>query len=191
MDNAYFSNAGLYLVDALFGLYLIAIMLRFLLQLVRASFHNPICQFLVKVTNPPLVPLRRIVPGFKGIDFAAIILLFVVQLCATLLKLLIIGKSFSILLLIPVTIADLLSLMLNIFMVAIFIQVILSWVAQGTHNPLTSTLYSLTEPVLQPVRRVIPPVGGMDLSPLVVLFAIPLIKMLVVAPISNIGNLLT
>jgi len=191
MDNSYFSNPVLYLIDALFGLYLIAIMLRFLLQLVRANFHNPVCQFLVKVTNPPLVPLRRIIPGFKGVDIASLVLLFAIQLAAILLKLLIIGKSFSIAVIIPIAVADLLSLALNIFMVAILVQVVLSWVGQSTHNPLTTTVYSLTEPVLHPVRRLIPPIAGMDLSPLVVLIAIPLIKMLVISPISNLGNLLT
>ncbi len=189
MDSAYFSSPALYLIDALFGLYLIAIMLRFLLQLVRASFHNPVCQFLVKITNPPLVPLRRIIPGLKGVDVASLFLLFAVQLAAILLKLLIGGQPFSILILIPVAIADLLSLAVNIFMVAILIQVVLSWVGQGAHNPLTTMIYSLTEPVLRPVRRLIPPIGGMDLSPLVVLISIPLIKMLVIAPIANLGRL--
>lgn len=191
MDSSYFSNPALYLIDALFGLYLIAVMLRFLLQLVRANFHNPICQFLVKITNPPLVPLRRIIPGFKGVDIASLFLLFTLQLAAILLKLLIIGKSFSIAVIIPIAIADLLSLTLNIFMVAILVQVVLSWVGQGVHNPITTTIYSLTEPVLAPVRRLIPPIAGMDLSPLVVLLSIPLIKMLVISPISNLGNLLT
>ena len=191
MDSSYFSNPAVYLIDALFGLYLIAVMLRFLLQLVRANFHNPICQFLVKITNPPLVPLRRIIPGFKGVDVASLFLLFAIQLSAILLKLLIVGKSFSILILIPLAIADLLSLALNVFMVAILVQVVLSWVGQGVHNPLTTTIYSLTEPVLRPVRRVIPTIGGMDLSPLVVLISIPLIKMLVITPISNLGRLFT
>ncbi len=191
MDSSYFSNPALYLIDAVFGLYLIAVMLRFLLQLVRASFHNPVCQFLVKITNPPLVPLRRIIPGFKGIDIASLFLLFVIQLAAILLKLLIIGKSFSIAVIIPVAIADLLSLALNVFMVAILIQVVLSWVGQGVHNPITTTIYSLTEPVLRPIRRLIPPIAGMDLSPLVALISIPLIKMLVISPISNLGHFLT
>lgn len=191
MDSSYLSNPALYLIDALFGLYLIAVMLRFLLQLVRASFHNPICQFLVKITNPPLVPLRRIIPGFKGIDIASLFLLFAIQLTAILLKLLIIGQSFSIVVIIPMAVADLLSLALNVFMVAILIQVVLSWVGQGVHNPITTTIHSLTEPVLRPVRRLIPPMAGMDLSPLVVLISIPLIKMLVITPISNLGSLLT
>jgi len=191
MDSAYFSNPALYLIDAVFGLYLIAVMLRFLLQLVRANFHNPICQFLVKITNPPLVPLRRIIPGFKGVDVASLFLLFAIQLAAILLKLLIIGKTFSLVVIIPIAIADLLSLTLNIFMVAILVQVVLSWVGQGVHNPITTTIYSLTEPVLRPVRRLLPPIAGMDLSPLVVLLLIPLIKMMVISPISNLGNLLT
>jgi len=191
MDSAYFSNPALYLIDAVFGLYLIAVMLRFLLQLVRANFHNPICQFLVKITNPPLVPLRRIIPGFKGVDVASLFLLFAIQLAAILLKLLIIGKTFSLVVIIPIAIADLLSLTLNIFMVAILVQVVLSWVGQGVHNPITTTIYSLTEPVLRPVRRLLPPIAGMDLSPLVVLLSIPLIKMMVIGPISNLGNLLT
>jgi len=191
MGSAYFSNPALYLIDAVFGLYLIAVMLRFLLQLVRANFHNPICQFLVKITNPPLVPLRRIIPGFKGVDVASLFLLFAIQLSAILLKLLILGQTFSIMVIIPIAIADLLSLMLNIFMVAILVQVALSWVGQGVHNPITTTIYSLTEPVLRPVRRLLPPIAGIDLSPLIVLLLIPLIKMMVISPISNLGNLLT
>jgi len=191
MGSAYFSNPALYLIDAVFGLYLIAVMLRFLLQLVRANFHNPICQFLVKITNPPLVPLRRIIPGFKGVDVASLFLLFAIQLSAILLKLLILGQTFSIVVIIPIAIADLLSLTLNIFMLAILVQVVLSWVGQGVHNPITTTIYSLTEPVLRPVRRLLPPIAGMDLSPLVVLLLIPLIKMMVIGPISNLGNLLT
>ncbi len=190
MDSSYLSNPALYLIDAVFGLYLIAVMLRFLLQLVRASFHNPICQFLVKITNPPLVPLRRIIPSFKGIDIASLFLLFAIQLAAILLKLLIIGQSFSIVVIIPIAVADLLSLALNVFMVAILIQVVLSWVGQGIHNPIITTIYSLTEPVLRPIRRLIPPIAGMDLSPLVALISIPLIKMLVISPISNLGNFL-
>jgi len=136
------------------------------------------------------VPLRRIIPGFKGIDIASLFLLFAIQLAAILLKLLIVGKSFSIVVIIPVAIADLLSLALNVFMVAILIQVVLSWVGQGVHNPIITTIYSLTEPVLRPIRRLIPPIAGMDLSPLVALISIPLIKMLVISPISNLGNFL-
>lgn len=189
MNNLYMSNAAVYLVDALFGIYLLLVLLRFVLQLARADFYNPISQFLVKATNPPLKPLRRVIPRVGGIDLASVVLLIGLQMLALWLIHLAAGRGVSPEGLFVLSIADLLSLTLNMFLVTILVQVILSWVGPGGgYNPLTSILYSLNEPLLAPARRLLPPMSGIDFSPLVVLILIQLTKILVIAPIADVGR---
>ncbi len=108
--GGYFSNAGVFLIKTIFGLILLAIMLRFLLQLVRAKFNNPFAQFLVKVTNPMLVPLRRFVPGVGGIDMASIVLLFAIKSIELLLIGFIVGAGVNVLSLLIFDVAELLDL---------------------------------------------------------------------------------
>lgn len=190
MDNPYLSGATAFLIDTVFGTYILLVLLRFLLQLARADFYNPICQFLVKATNPPLKPLRRIIPGLWKIDLASIVLLLILQMIAVWLIHLAGGRTISVEALIVVSAADLLALTLNTFLVTILIQVILSWVGPGAHNPLSSVLYSLNEPLLGPARRILPAMSGIDFSPLLVLVAIQLLKILVVGPVSDLGKAL-
>jgi YggT family protein len=190
MDNPYLSNASAFLIDTVFGIYILLVLLRFLLQLARADFYNPICQFLVKATNPPLKPLRRIIPGLWKIDLASIVLLLALQMIAVWLIHLAGGRSISIEGLIVISAAELLALTLNIFLVTILIQVILSWIGAGAYNPLSSLLYSLNEPLLGPARRVLPTMSGIDFSPLLVLVVIQLLKILVVSPFSDLGKIL-
>lgn len=191
MDNPYLLNASLYLIEAVFGLYLMLLMLRFLLQLVRADFHNPVSQFMVKATNPLLRPLRRIIPGLAGIDLASVVLLFAIQALELGLLNLASGISVDAGALAVISIARLVNLLLTIYLITILIQVILSWVGPQAYNPVVSLLYSLNEPVLRPARRILPPFSGIDLSPLIVLVVIQLLKILVVAPIADLGRALT
>jgi len=184
----YAGNAGVFLIQTVFGLYLVAVMLRFLLQMTRADFYNPVSQFLVKVTNPPLIPLRRLIPGLVGIDMAAVVLLLVIQAVELVLVGLVQGFSLAIPGLLVLTVAELLNLLLNIYFFTILIQVILSWVNPGGYNPAVALLYSLNEPILSRARRVIPPISGFDLSPIVVFIGIQLIKMLMVSPIADVGK---
>ena len=184
----YAGNAGVFLIQTLFGLYLVAVMLRFLLQMSRADFYNPVSQFLVKVTNPPLIPLRRVIPGFIGIDMAAVVLLIVIQAVELVLVGLVQGFSLGIAGLTVLTVAELLNLLLNIYFFTILIQVILSWVNPGGYNPAVALLYSLNEPILSRARRMIPPISGFDLSPIVVFIGIQLVKMLLVAPVADVGK---
>ena len=186
--NGYFSSAGVFLIEAIFGLYIGAIMIRFLLQLVRADFYNPICQFLVKVTNPPLKPLRRIIPGIGGLDVASIVLMIALQLIEILLIAFLAGASPNIVGLLVISIGKLIALLLNVYMFSILIQIVLSWVGGGGHNPLVSLLYSLNEPVMRPARRILPPISGIDLSPILVFLAIGLLKILLVAPLLDLGR---
>ena len=184
----YAGNAGVFLIQTLFGLYLVAVMLRFLLQMTRADFYNPVSQFLVKVTNPPLIPLRRVIPGLIGIDMAAVVLLLVIQAVELVLVGMEQGFSLGIPGLLVLTVAELLNVLLNIYFFTILIQVILSWVNPGGYNPAIALLYSLNEPILSRARRIIPPISGFDLSPIVVFIGIQLIKILLVSPIADIGK---
>jgi len=185
MPGSYYTNPVEFLINTLFGIYIMLVMLRFLLQWVRADFYNPVSQFLVKATNPPLQPLRRMIPGRGRIDIAAIVLMLVLQMIATLLIMVIRGFGVNVIALIIISFAQLLELLLNVFMFAIIIQVIISWINPGSYNPALSLLYSLTEPLLRPARRMIPPISGLDLSPLIVIVAIQLLKMILIPPITH------
>jgi YggT family protein len=187
MDNPYISNAAVYLIDTVFSLYVLMVLLRFMLQLVRADFYNPICQFLVKATNPPLRPLRRIIPGLWGIDLASVILLIALQMVGLWLANLAGGRAIAVEGLFVLSLAELLQLALNTWLITILLQVVLSWIHPGTYNPLTSVLYSLNEPLLHPARRLLPAIAGMDFSPIVVFFLIQLTKILIVAPLRDAG----
>ena len=175
------SQAAIYLVQTLFNLYLMAIVMRFVLQLVRADFYNPISQFIVKVTDPLLKPLRRFIPGYGGIDIASIVLALLVQIVGIYLILLILGAG------IPNPLQPLLwsivgfvSLLLNIAFFAMIIMIILSWVAPNSSNPAVYLLRQITDPILRPVQKLIPPIGGLDLSPIFVFIAINLLEIMVV-----------
>jgi len=188
MGGSYTDNAGVFLIDTLFGLYILAVMLRFLFQLVRADFYNPLTQVLVKITNPPLIPLRRIIPGLKGIDLASILLMLMLQALALVLIGLVKGFSFQPEGLALLSFTKLLALVFNVFFFSILIQVIISWISPSSHNPVISLVHSLNEPLMRPIRRVIPPIGGMDLSPMVAMIGIQLCNILVIAPLSDMGT---
>ena len=190
-DN-YLANAGEYLISLFLGLYILAVMLRFLLQIVRADFYNPFSQFIVTITNPALRPLRKLIPGFAGIDWPSIILLCLLQgLEICLIALLKIGSVPAIAGLLVLIIAHLIKLLIFIYLVLIIIQVIMSWINPGAYSPITIIFYQLTEPVMGPVRRIIPVTGGLDWSPLVVLICLNLLLMLLVAPLQDLGNALS
>jgi YggT family protein len=185
MESSYFTNPLVFLVQVLFGLYAVIVMLRFLLQLVRADFYNPLSQFIVKATSPVLNPLRRIVPGVGGRDIASLVLAWLVIGLELLLVFLISGQGLQLLASLLLALPKLVELTINIFLFSILIQVILSWVNPGVHNPAVSVIHSLTEPVLAPARRWIPPMGGLDLSPMVVMIGLVLLEMLLIPPLKN------
>ncbi len=179
MGAGYVTNPLGFLINTLFGLYILMVMLRFILAVVRADFYNPVSQFLVKVTNPPLLMLRRVIPSAGKIDTSALVLMLGLQLLSFTLISLLRGGPLALWPLLVLSLRELTELLLNIFLFSIFVQVIISWVNPGTYNPVVSLLYSITEPVLRPCRRLVPPISGMDLSPLVALIAIQLAKYLI------------
>lgn len=180
MPSDYLATPLIFLVNTLFSLYILAVMLRLFLQLVRANFHNPLAKFLITITQPPLRPLRRFIPPIGAMDTASLFLLFILAL----IKLAIISSLapsglLPLSVLVLASIGDLVSLAFDIFKIAILIQVILSWVAPTAYNPATMILYALTEPLLRPARNLVPPIGGLDLSPLVVLIVLQVASMLI------------
>jgi YggT family protein len=190
MGSSYFTNPLEFLISTLIGLYITAVMLRFLLAMVRADFYNPLTQILVKLTNPALKPLRRFIPGFGGIDIASLLLMLALQMLALALITLLRGVSLHPVGLLLWAIAELLGLLLNIYMFSILIQVVLSWINPGGYNPAVSLIYSINEPLLAPARRLIPPLSGLDLSPVVVLLGLQLAKMLLLPPLLTWGQAL-
>ncbi|QSA96154.1 YggT family protein [Methylococcus sp. EFPC2] len=187
MNAAYLASPAIFLVDTLFGLYLFALMLRFLLQWVEADFYNPISQFLVKLTHPPLRLLRRFIPSIGRIDTAAIVLMLGLQILAGYLLFLLQGISTSAPALVVWSVEQLLEMLIDIFFFAIIIRALLSWFGNLSYNPAANLLFDLTEPLLRSCRRLLPPFGGVDLTPLVALVAIQLIKMLAFPPLQQLA----
>ena len=188
MGGSHVGNAATFLIETIFGLYILLVMLRFLLQWARADFYNPVSQFIVKATQPPLKPLRAIIPGIGGLDMAALLFMIVLKVVELWLVTGLMGLSLQVGGLLVLSVADLLGLAINVFIFSILIQVIISWVNPGMHNPVMGLLHSLTEPLLGPARRVIPPISGLDLSPIVVIVVLQLTSMLVVAPIRDLAR---
>lgn len=176
------NTAAIYLIQTLGSLYLLIVLLRFLLQLVRADFYNPLSQFIVRATKPLLMPLRRIIPGYGGLDFASLALGIAIQLVMLILIILLMGYALpNILLLVSWAAIGVLALFVKIFFFALIISVILSWVAQGSYNPAVILINQLCEPILAPIRKILPALGGLDLSPIFAFIAIRLFDMLVIA----------
>jgi YggT family protein len=169
--NSFLAETGVFLVKLAFGLYILAVLLRLLLQIVRADFYNPLAQFIVALTNPILRPLRRLIPGLFGIDVASVLLLLLLQVLELYLVGVLIGRPAPPDVLIYSAVVELLLFTLQVFIVAIVIRALLSWFVPygGHHNPAMGLLISLTDPLLRPARRHLPAIGGVDLSPLVVL----------------------
>jgi len=195
MGSGYLTSPLLLIINTLFDLYVMLVVMRFILQWLRADFYNPVSQFIVRATTPPLKLLRRIIPSFAGQDIAALVLALLILLMKYLLiramgaGVIDIGNaaapigSAGVFGLLLMGIAEIISTFLNIFLFAIIIEVILSWVSPGGYNSIIGLIHSVAEPVMRPVRRFIPALGGLDLSPLFATLGIMVAKMLVVPPI--------
>jgi YggT family protein len=179
MSSSYLTNPLEFLISTLFSLYIMVVMLRFILGAVRADFYNPVSQFLVRITNPLLVPMRRVIPSIRQYDTSALLLMLLLQLLSLLIIVLLRGASVPFIALLLAAVGELVVLAFNVFIFAIVIQVIISWVNPGTYNPVNALLHSITQPVLAPIQRIIPPISGIDLSPLVALIGLQVLKMLV------------
>lgn len=170
-----------FLINALFSFYILVVFLRFLLALVHANFYNPISQFIVKLTNPPLRLLRRVIPSYKRIDSSSIVLLLALQISEIYLSTLIQGFVPPLSLVFLVALRSLLILLVYIYMGAIIIQAVMSWFSPlgGGYHPINGLVESLTAPLLNPLRQVIPLIGMIDLSPLVALLLLNIALILI------------
>ena len=188
--GGHIGNAATFLVETLFGLYILIVMLRLLLQWVRADFYNPLSQFIVKATRPVLAPMHRTLPAVGGIDLACVVLLVALQFGELWIITEILDRRVPAGALLVFSIAELLQLAIYIFLFSILIQVVMSWINPGSYNPVLSLLYSLNEPLLTPARRLVPPIGGLDLSPIVVMVALQLAAILFVGPLRQLAGML-
>lgn len=170
------NDAAIFVIQTLGSLYLLIVLLRFILQLVRANFYNPFCQFAVKATQPLLKPLRRVIPSMFGLDMSSLVLALLVQMVLFAVILLLSGYSVDVLFLVPWALIGIFALFLKILFWAMIISVILSWVAPGSHNPGAELVQQITEPVLAPFRRIIPNLGGLDISPIFAFIVLQLLQ---------------
>ena len=170
------------IIDVVFGLFTYALLLRFVMQLLRAPFRNPIGQATIALTDWIVKPLRKVLPGFGGIDWASLIATYLFQLLWMLAYYAAFGRGYSLLgvgafFLLAAAAIALVRAALWLLIIVVLVQAILSWVAPD--GPLAGLLNALTFPFLRPVRRVIPPIGGaLDLSPLIVIVIAQLVLML-------------
>jgi YggT family protein len=187
--NNYLSDPLVFLIEIIFSLYIMVVMLRFLFQLVRADFYNPISQFIVTLTNPLLRPLRRIIPSVGKIDMSSIVLMLLLQYLSLSLITLISGGYFRPLSLLVFAIAELINLTFNVYIFSLIILAVFSWINPGYYNhPLTQILGQLTNPLMRPARKLLPPVSGIDLSPMLVIIALFFFKLLLIPPLHHIAK---
>jgi YggT family protein len=172
------TGALIYLVSTIMDLYIAAILMRLLLQWVRADFYNPLCQFLVKITNPVLVPARRVIPSIGKLDTASVLVMFLLELIQLFIITQISQADFELEFLLFFAIRKLLFALLMTYFVLIIARVIVSWVGSQSRHPLIPLIYKLTEPVLRPINKLIPTIGGIDLSPLLALIALRFLLLL-------------
>jgi YggT family protein len=175
-------NAGLFLVQTVTHLYLLTILFRFVLQQVRADFYNPLSQFIVRVTNPLVVPARRVIPSIGNIDTATLVVLLLVQCLVTWLLLEIVNVSVSLDAYLLFVALRLVHLTLWLYTISLLLYVILSWVAQAAYSPIAMLLGQVVGPILRPVRRILPSISGVDLSPLVVLLLLQALRIALALP---------
>jgi len=200
MGSNYLTSPLLLVINTLFDLYVLLVMLRFIFQMLRADFYNPVSQFVIRVTTPPLKPLRKVIPGIAGQDIAALVLCLLIILIKFFIiramgaGVIDIGNvlaplaTASVGAMVIIALADMLATFINIFLFAVIIQVIISWINPGAYNPAIGLINSISRPVMRPIQRFIPPLGGLDLSPLFATLGLMVIKMLAIPPIIFIAN---
>lgn len=172
------------IVYSLMSLFLVIVILRFLLQLVRADFYNPVSQAIVKITMPLLKPLRKFIPSVLGIDTASVVLIILVQLIATSLLAMILGLWGILLNPLPLILWGLvgaLTIISSIFFWCMIISIIGSFIAPMSHHPLLTLANQIINPLAAPIRKLIPPLGGvLDISPIIILLGLKIVDMLII-----------
>lgn len=169
--------ALVFVINTLLGLYTAAVLLRFLMQQMRADFYNPLAQAVVKLTNPLLLPLRRVIPAWGKMDMAAIVLMIAVQFVNVLLVMLVASMPYTWGYLVFWTLLKLIFILVNLYFFSVLLEALMSWLGQG-RGPLDGLLRPLNAPLLRPARRILPPTSGLDFSPLLVMLVLQVINLL-------------
>jgi YggT family protein len=190
MGSSYLTDPLVLIIEALSSLYILAVLMRFLLQWCGADFYNPISQILVKATQPPLRLLRRYIPPIGKIDTSSLILMLALQMLSNFLIGLLQGATLGIGALTVIAIMELVNLLFNVFIFSIIARALLSWLNPGRFDAASSILYSLTEPLLNIFRRIIPDLGGIDLSPLAALLFLQVARMIILPPLNQLAALI-
>lgn len=183
-----FSNAGIFLIQSIFDLYIFILLLRIVLQWVNTDCHNPLFALVAKLTNPPLRPICRIIPSLHGIDLAAILLLLGLEMLKiAFIVWLQINTTPHLIGLVVLGFAELLNQLINIFFYAVIALTILSWISPLAHGPLVEILVRISEPLIKPIRGILPSISGLDFSPLILIIGLKLLTILLVQPLAHIG----
>ena len=162
------------IINTLLGLYATIVLLRFIFQLVKADYYNPISQGIVRLTSPLLVPLRRLIPGLWGIDMAALVLVLAIHLVTVSITLLLNGFNplGNLGILTVFAVLKLVTGFMNVFTFCLLASIVLSFVAPMSRHPAAILVFQIAEPLMVPFRKIIPPMGGIDISPIFVFLAL-------------------
>lgn len=183
------SDASTYLIQTLFDLYTFILLLRIILQWSGVNYYNPLAQLTAKFTDKPLKPFRRILHTYRGIDFAAITLLVLIEMVKLMILLWVKLAFFpAISGIIILSFGMILNQAVSLFFYAIILIVVISWINPYSRSPIAEALHHITEPLLHPVRLILPQIGGLDLSPVLVLISLKLLTIIVVNPLIVIGS---
>jgi YggT family protein len=174
-------SALYFIVEILVGLYQVVLLLRLLMQLTRADFRNPVAHAVLQLTDPLILPLRRVLPSVRRVDSASVAAILIVTIAKVwLLQLVLLGNGLpGLATLVNLVPRDIVDLVLKTYLYSLFLHAILSFFAQGNYSPAQSILASICNPVLKPFRKYIPSVAGLDLSPLWAMIAIQALRIVI------------
>lgn len=186
--NPLISAASL-VIHLVFDTYIVILLLRFILQKLHASWHNPLSQFIIQLTEKPLKPFRKIMPGIKGFDFSILCFALIVQLIEIiLLWVLHYGTMPNMLGAVIITFSEMLSKFIYIYIYAIIINAIASWIPQLQTHPVAHIIYLIVDPLLSYIRRYIPLIANIDISPIIAILGLTLLNLLLIGSLLMIGT---
>ena len=175
-----FTEISIYLIQALASFYLLIILLRFLLQVCKANFYNPISQFIVKATAKPITPLQKVFPAFSNFNTASLVLAMMVQIVAIQGSAMVYnGQLLPVLSLLTWSALGMVTMLLNIYFYGLLIVIVLSWVAPQSRHPAVALMWQLRDPVMTPFRKLLPSLGGLDLSPILMFMLLNVLRIFV------------
>ncbi|MBT3471704.1 MAG: YggT family protein [Gammaproteobacteria bacterium] len=184
------SNAGLFLLQMVFSLLILMALLRFMFQLMRVDYYNPISQMVTRFTDPVLRSLRGMIPSTRSVDGASLLVLFLLQYAHLFIISGIRGLNTNPLGLAILSTTEILSLVTSLLFWAILIQAVMSWFQPHTQHPGVSLLQQLTDPLMRPIHRFVPPTSGVDFSPIIAMLGLKMVEFILIAPLKDVAAML-